>query len=194
VTNLKSTTEDVLEKVKAVRAGATLVHSEAHVRAALDHMSDAVTERYLNRHPVLLCVMTGGVMTTTWLAQRLDFLLQIDYIHATRYDGETHGRDEAAWIARPRLPLRGRSVLLVDDIFDEGVTLRHLTDYCRGCGASEVASAVLVRKRHERNRGHIEPDFVGLDVDDRYVFGCGLDYKNYLRNLPAIYAVKEEDE
>jgi hypoxanthine phosphoribosyltransferase len=194
MTDFKPATKGILEEVVTVRAGSTLLHSEADVRAALDRMAFTIERRFATLNPILLCVMTGGVMTTTWLAERLDFPLQIDYIHATRFDGDTHGCDRAAWIATPRLPLDGRCVLLIDDIYDEGVTLRHLTDYCRQCGAGEVASAVLVRKRHQRNRGRLEPDVIGLEVGDRYVFGCGLDYKNYLRNLPAIYAVTQDDE
>ncbi|HET6724623.1 MAG TPA: hypoxanthine-guanine phosphoribosyltransferase [Gammaproteobacteria bacterium] len=186
--------EQLLAEIRAVQARASLLHSSAEVQAALDNMATAVRERLADRNPLLLCVMTGGVMTTTWLAERLHFPLQIDYVHLTRYDGGIAGSDKAAMVATPRLPLAGRHVLLIDDIYDEGITLRRLVDYCREQGAADVASAVLVRKRHDRNRGGIEPDIVGLEVEDRYVFGCGLDYKNYLRNLPAIYAVDESDE
>lgn len=179
-----------------IRAGARLLHSRAEVRDALDRMAATARDLLAGKNPLLLCVMTGGVMTMTWLAERLDFPLQIDYVHISRYDGDTHGGENATLLAEPRLPLAGRHVLLIDDIYDEGVTLRQLTEYCRRRGAASVMAAVLVRKRHERNWGGIEPDIVGLEVDDFYVFGCGLDYKNYLRNLPAIYAVttSEADE
>jgi hypoxanthine phosphoribosyltransferase len=183
-----------LDEIAAVRAGADLLHSNRAVHAAVERMAAAVRERLADKNPLLLCVMTGGVMTTTWLAERLDFPLQIDYVHLTRYDGDTSGGDQTRWRAKPKFALAGRHVLLIDDIYDEGITLRQLVDYCREQGAADVASAVLVRKRHQRNLGGIEPDIVGLEVDDRYVFGCGLDYKNYLRNLPAIYAVTETTE
>ncbi|HET7569461.1 MAG TPA: hypoxanthine-guanine phosphoribosyltransferase [Gammaproteobacteria bacterium] len=185
---------NILDEIAAVRAGADLLHSNRAVHAAVERMAAAVRERLADKNPLLLCVMTGGVMTTTWLAERLDFPLQIDYVHLTRYDGDTSGGDQTRWRAKPKFALAGRHVLLIDDIYDEGITLRQLVDYCREQGAADVASAVLVRKRHQRNLGGIEPDIVGLEVDDRYVFGCGLDYKNYLRNLPAIYAVNEIPE
>lgn len=185
---------NILDEVAFVRANAERVHSEGAVIHALDRMAVAITQRLAGRNPLLLCVMTGGVMTTTWLVERLAFALQIDYIHATRYAGDVNARKEAAWIARPRLSLIDRHVLLVDDIYDEGVTMRRLMAFCRDSGAASMSSAVLVRKRHDRDIGRIEPDFVGLEVDDRYIFGCGLDYKNYLRNLPAIYAVPEKIE
>ncbi|HET8552472.1 MAG TPA: hypoxanthine-guanine phosphoribosyltransferase [Gammaproteobacteria bacterium] len=186
--------DNILNEIETVRAGADLLHSDAEVHAAVERMATVVRKRLADKNPLLLCVMTGGVMTTTWLAERLDFPLQIDYVHLTRYDGDTSGSDEMTWRAKPKFSLERRHVLLIDDIYDEGITLRQLVDYCREQGAADVASAVLVRKRHQRNFGGIEPDIVGLEVEDRYVFGCGLDYKNYLRNLPAIYAVNEIPE
>lgn len=182
----------LLDEIHAVRASAELLHPEAAVQAAVDGMAAQVRGRLAGSNPVLLCVMTGGVMVTTWLIERLDFPLQLDYVHVSRYQGATSGRDAADWLARPRLPLAGRHVLLVDDIYDEGLTMRRLLDFCQAEDVASVTSAVLVRKCGVRDRGAAGPDIVGLDVDNRYVFGCGLDYKNYLRNLPAIYAVKEE--
>ena len=81
------------------------------------------------------------------------------------------------------------SVLIVDDILDEGLTLDAIVGYCRQQGAKEVHSAVLVEKNHARRANHISATFTGLQVDDRYVFGCGMDYKGYMRNLPEIYAI-----
>lgn len=180
---------DIIDEIQRVRAGAEELYSAAEVHAAVARMAEAIDARLRDRNPLLLCVMTGGVMTAAWLAARLDFPLQLDYVHLSRYAGDTRGSDETAWLAKPRLPLAGRHVLLIDDIYDEGLTLKKLVDYCRDAGAASVTSAVLVRKRHDRDRGGMMPDIIGLEVDDRYVFGCGLDYKNYLRNLPAIYAV-----
>jgi len=85
-------------------------------------------------------------------------------------------------------------VLIVDDILDEGVTLRAVADYCRDAGAREVRVAVLVQKLHDRNQVGVRPDFKGLDVPDRYVFGCGMDYREYFRNLTAIYALPVGEE
>jgi len=142
----------------------------------------------LDTNPALLSKWTGAMIPATWLVQRLDFPLELDYVHATRYQGGTVGA-ELDWLVRPRAQLRGRCVLVVDDILDEGVTLAAIVEYCRAAGARAVYSCVLVQKRHERPRALHEADFTGLTVDDRYVFGCGMDYHGYLRNLPAIYAV-----
>jgi len=80
---------------------------------------------------------------------------------------------------------------VVDDIFDEGDTLKAILDELRQQDVAEIYSAVLVNKRHDRKVADLTVDFVGLEVPDRYVFGCGMDYKEYWRNLPAIYAARE---
>lgn len=82
-------------------------------------------------------------------------------------------------------------MLVIDDIFDEGDTLKAIVAEVRRQGAAAVYSAVLVNKRHDRKAAGLTVDFVGLEVPDRYVFGCGMDYKEYWRNLPAIYAVRD---
>jgi len=181
------------ETLRRVRTESELIHSPEAVELALDRMAAAVTERLGGSDLVLLAVMTGGMIPAVWLSTRLAFPHQLDYAHATRYVGSTRGGD-LRWLARPRLPLAGRVVLVVDDILDEGITLREMATYCRDQGASEVLTAVLVRKQHDRAVGGVEADFVGLQVPDRYVFGCGMDFHEYFRELTSIYALPAEME
>lgn len=141
-----------------------------------------------DRNPVVLCVMLGGLIPAARLLARFDFPLEIDYAHATRYRGGTKGHD-LQWKAKPATDLSGREVLIIDDILDEGVTLRGVIDHCRSRGAGGVYSAVLVDKQHGRSKAVDRADFTGLEVDDRYVFGCGMDYKGSFRNLRSIHAV-----
>ena len=132
--------------------------------------------------------MTGAIIPVGHLATRMTFPLQIDYIHATRYRGETSG-GELHWLHEPSISIKDRNILIVDDIFDEGITLMEINKYCKGKGAASVHSAVLVNKIHDRKVDFC-PDYVGIDLEDRYLFGFGMDYKNYLRNINAIHAVK----
>ena len=112
----------------------------------------------------------------------------MDYLHATRYRGEAGG-DKLTWHARPRAPMTARHVLVVDDIHDEGPTLQAIVEYCREQGAASVVSAVLVEKRHDRRVAGAHADIIGLEVEDRYIFGFGMDYRGGLRHLPEIYAL-----
>jgi hypoxanthine phosphoribosyltransferase len=115
----------------------------------------------------------------------------MSYLHASRYRMETTG-SQLDWKVKPQEDINGRSVLIVDDIMDEGHTLAAIIEYCKAAGAQEVLVAVLVNKLHDRKaRPDFYADFVGLDVIDRFLFGCGMDYQGYWRNTLAIYAVKD---
>jgi hypoxanthine phosphoribosyltransferase len=177
------------EEAWKVYQRADCLYSRPEVEAALDSMAAEITQRLSGCNPLVLCVMTGAVVAAGELLTRLEFPLELDYIHATRYGRRTAG-GALEWIAHPKQPMAGRSVLVVDDILDEGETLASIIEHCRAEGANEVLSAVLVEKEHERKNG-LEPDFVGLAVEDRYVFGYGMDYKGFLRNAPGIFAVAE---
>jgi len=176
------------QQITQVYREADCLHDQAAVAAALARMGAEITARLRDSNPLVLCVLTGGIIPMGQLLTHLDFPLQTDYLHATRYRGATCG-GELHWLARPRMAVQGRTVLVVDDILDEGLTLKAILDALRAEGAAAVYSAVLVEKLHDRKNG-MQADFVGLTVPDRYVFGCGMDYKEYLRNAPGIFAVK----
>lgn len=175
------------EQAWQVYRAAEQIFSQEDVETAYDRMAAEISQRFADRDPLVLCVMNGGLIPAGHLLTRLDFPLQIDYIHATRYRGNTSG-GEMHWFKSPELPLEERPVLIVDDVLDEGITLAAIVESCRANGASEVCTAVLVEKEHERGNG-FRADFVGLRAADHYLFGCGMDYKGYLRNIPGIYAV-----
>lgn len=177
------------EQAQAVYEDADLLFTPEQINQTLDELAEAISVRIKDKNPIILSVMTGGLIFAGRLLPKLMFPLQVDYLHATRYRGDTSG-GELHWIAHPSLPLKGRTVLVLDDILDEGLTLQSIMQACSNEGASEVYSAVLVRKLHDRCVDNVQADFVGVEVEDRYVFGCGMDYHNYHRNLPGIYAVK----
>ena len=176
------------EDVKQVLKEADCLYTQVEVEQQLDRMAGEITARHENSNPIFLCVMTGAMVPAGHLLTRLNFPLELDYIHATRYAGETTG-GELAWETEPLISLQDRDIIVFDDILDEGVTLAALVDYCRQQDARNVYTAVLVEKRHDRKQG-IRADYVGLEIVDRYVFGYGMDYHGYLRNVPGIYAVK----
>lgn len=177
-----------IEQVNQTLAEADCLYDQQQVEAALDKMASAITQVLFNRDPLVLCVLTGAIVPAGHLLTRMPFPMQIDYIHATRYAGDTRG-GELSWQVRPSHPLKDRNILVVDDILDEGITLSAILEHCRKEGAAEVYSAVLIEKQHDRKSG-LQADFVGLRTEDRYLFGYGMDYKGYLRNAPGIYAVK----
>lgn len=156
------------------------------VEAALERMAAAITAKLAAANPLLVCIMTGGVVPFGKLLPRLQFPLEIDYVHATRYGDKLRGGD-LHWRVGPGQDPRGRVILLIDDILDEGDTLAAIEARYRADGARDVYKAVLVVKDRVRV-SNVSVEFKGLDVPDRYVFGYGMDYKGYLRNAPGIYA------
>lgn len=170
-----------------------LVHDQAALEAAIAGMAPAIRRDFAGSVPLYLTVMHGGLPFAARLAMEVGALgldLEFDYLHATRYRGATSG-GELTWKHRPATPLRGRRVLLVDDIVDEGHTLDAIVRWCREEGAAEVRIAALAVKRHGRCVPGVEADYAGVDVPDRYVFGYGMDFQNQGRNLPAIHALHD---
>ncbi len=179
----------MLEEIKHVQASADLLHSEQQVEAAIDKMAQEINIALADRNPLLLCVINGGIVTFGKLLTRLTIPLTIDSIHVSRYQNQTSGGN-IKWLVKPETPIKDRTVLIVDDILDEGITLKTLYEYCREQGAAAVYSAVLVDKILDHEKP-LSADFIGLNVENRYLFGYGMDYKGYLRNAPGIYACKE---
>ncbi|WP_025771737.1 hypoxanthine-guanine phosphoribosyltransferase [Thioalkalivibrio sp. HK1] len=169
-----------------------VICSEAEVDAAYRNLAEEIGEVYRERSPLILPVMVGGLIPAARILAHLDFPLSIDYVHVTRYRGSTRGRT-LEWFSHPSTDLKDRSVLVVDDILDEGVTLSAILEHCQGLGACDVRCAVLVDKQLNRSRVLPEADFAGLRVEDRYVFGCGMDYRGFFRNLPGIHALSPEE-
>ena len=167
---------------------ADLVWNEADVDAAYARLAREISDVLAASTPLVIPVMMGGMVPASRIVSQLAFPVEIDYAHATRYRGDVRGRT-LEWIAHPSSDFKDRCVLVVDDILDEGITLAAIISHCRELGAREVHCAVLVDKRIGRPRVLPRADFTGLEVDDRYVFGCGMDYRGYFRNLPAIYAL-----
>ncbi len=169
---------------------ADLLASGNDVETAIARMAGEITGRLSDSSPLVITVMNGGLIFAGQLLTRLFFPLETDYLHATRYGDRTRG-EELDWIVKPKIDIRGKTVLLLDDILDEGVTLSSVVAYCIKNGAKEVLTAVLVEKLHGRKAfPGIKADFVGIEIEDRFVVGYGLDYKGFWRNAPGIYALK----
>lgn len=179
------------EMYQGVAERAECLFDRVAVESALDRMAAALEQRLARCDPIVLSVMTGGVVTTGMLLPRLHFPLRLSYVHATRYRDRTRGGD-LEWIYRPAEVIRGEHILVVDDIFDEGFTVQQIVDAYRADGAASVTSAVLVDKHRARSCAY-RPDVIGLTSPDRYLMGYGLDYKSYFRNADGIYAVADQD-
>ncbi|OGT53441.1 MAG: hypoxanthine-guanine phosphoribosyltransferase [Gammaproteobacteria bacterium RIFCSPHIGHO2_12_FULL_42_13] len=177
------------DEIRNVFSRSKCLFSKPEVETALDQMAQKMNHSLADKNPIFLCVVIGGIVPMGSLLPRLDFPLEVDYIHATRYRNTTTGR-EVTWKVKPQAALKNRTVVIVDDILDGGITMAEIVQYCREQAPREILTAVLVEKNNSRiNGGLPNADFHGLRVDNHYVFGYGMDYKGYLRNAPGIYRV-----
>jgi len=159
------------------------------LQRAIEAMASSLDAALDGERALFLTVMQGGLVFAGQLALAMCTDVEFDYVHATRYHGATRGRT-LKWLRKPELDMSGRTVLLVDDILDEGHTLAEIRDACMQMGARRVWLVTLCSKQHERRAGDVAADFNGVEVPDRYVFGFGMDYYEQGRNLPEIRALR----
>jgi hypoxanthine phosphoribosyltransferase len=165
------------------------------VQASVARMADELNARFdrpeNQEFPLVLGVMGGAVVFTGNLLPQLTFPLEFDYIHVSRYGDEDKG-GAVVWKVIPRSNVVGRTVLVLDDILDEGETLAHVKQRLLDMGAAEVILAVFA----DKDIGKVKPvtaDIVGITIPNRFVVGYGMDAYGYWRNLPGLWAINPED-
>ena len=166
-----------------------LIASADEVQAAVQRLAAEIEHVFAQKYPLVLAVMGGAVVFAGQILPRLRFPLDFDYVHASRYGALTRGQ-KIEWRVKPPALVRGRAVLVLDDILDHGQTMAAIRSGLLDLGAQSVQCAVLVEKVLKEPKP-IKADFVGLTIPDRFVFGCGMDAKGFWRNLPEIRAMKE---
>jgi hypoxanthine phosphoribosyltransferase len=182
-------------RARALLANARQIVSPEEVQAAVRHVADVLNERFgapgNTTFPLVLGVMGGAVVFTGTLLPQLGFPLEFDYIHVSRYGDDDRG-GEVVWKVIPRQNVAGRTIVVVDDILDEGETLAHVKQRLFDMGAAEVIVAVFADKDLKRSKP-LRADIVGLTLPNAFVVGFGMDVYGYWRNLPALYAIRQED-
>jgi len=178
-----------VQRARNILQQAEMLYSAEQVQTALRKVAREINAALADDHPLVLSVMGGAVVFSGQLLPLLDFPLDFDYVHVSRY-GDARNGGAMHWKVEPRENVRGRVVLLLDDILDEGHTLAALCERVMALGAEKCYSAVFADKDHGRKKP-IRADFVGMELPNRFVFGYGMDIEGAWRNLPAIYAVKE---
>ncbi|MCP4490531.1 MAG: hypoxanthine-guanine phosphoribosyltransferase [Gammaproteobacteria bacterium] len=180
-----------LERAQQVHQEAVPLFDADAVEQSIAELAARVAADCENDFPLVLCVMNGGFYLAGQLLRYWEFPLTVDYVHATRYRLATLGED-VLWKSYPQNEIRDRHVLIIDDIFDQGYTLEEVTAYCNQHGAKSCQSIFLIRKTHDHRKADINPDYVGLECGDCYVYGAGMDLNGYFRNLSGIYYIDKK--
>lgn len=182
-------------RARALLAHAEEIVSKEDVAAAVTQVASVLNARFSapgsEEFPLVLGVMGGAVVFTGNLLPQLDFPLEFDYIHVTRYGDDDQG-GKVVWKVIPRQSVQGKTIIVVDDILDEGETLAHVKQRLLDMGAAEVILAVFADKAIGRAKP-VTADIVGLTIPNRFVVGYGMDVYGYWRNLPGLWAISQED-
>ena len=179
-----------IQRARDILQQAELLCPAEQVQAALHRVATEINAALSEENPLVLSVMGGAVVFSGQLLPLLDFPLDFDYVHASRY-GDAQQGGTMRWKVAPHESVKNRVVLLVDDILDEGHTLAAIRQRVLALGAKSCYCAVFADKLHGRDKP-VAADFVGLELPDRFVFGYGMDIEGAWRNLPAIYAVRDQ--
>lgn len=176
------------QQAQQMLASSEIICSEAEVTATITRLASQITAQLADQYPVVLSVMGGAVVFAGQLLPQLNFPLYFDYVHVSRYHTQENP-GQLDWKVFPTEQLKGRVVLVLDDILDEGLTMAAIRKRVMASGAKAFHSAVLCEKEINKPKP-IQADFVGITVQNRFVFGFGMDTQGIWRNLPAIYAAK----
>jgi hypoxanthine phosphoribosyltransferase len=175
------------QEARDILEGAEVLLTAEQVNAAVQRVAQKINAKLADEHPLVLSVMGGAVIFTGQLLPMLSFPLEFDYLHVSRYGNDKQG-GELHWKVAPHENVRGKVVLVLDDILDEGETLHAIKQRVMALGASKFYSAVFA----DKDNGKLKPlqaDFVGTTLPNRFVFGFGMDIHGAWRNLPAVYAL-----
>jgi hypoxanthine phosphoribosyltransferase len=165
--------------------------NEQQLQAGVDAMAAQISAKYGNRQLTIVAVMTGSLVLMADLMRRLSMPVRVSLIQASSYRGGTQSGE--LWIRDDMmLDVTDRDVIVIDDIFDTGKTLREVLRRIQSMGPKSLASAVLLHKEG-RQTVALKPDFVAFRIPDEFVVGYGLDYQDLYRNLPYL-AVLEPTE
>ncbi len=166
--------------------------SKEELHDGVTRMADEIVGCYKDQHLTIIGILTGSVVLMADLIRMIDLPMRVGVLQASSYRGQTTTRGDLVINSELMLDIRGRDVLLVDDIFDTGHTLNRVMDKMQDFGPASLRSAVLLRKK-ARQEVDYDPDFVAFDIPDEFVVGYGLDYEDMYRNLPYLAALEASD-
>ncbi|MBI2869279.1 MAG: hypoxanthine phosphoribosyltransferase [Chloroflexi bacterium] len=169
-----------------------VLFSRAEVQAAVSRLAGEISRDYHDRCPVLVGVLKGSFMFLGDLVRQLDFPLEVDFIRVTSYGprGVTSGR--AKIVHGLCCPVRGKDVIVVEDIIDTGITTAFLLDYLAGKKPASLKLCVLMDKPARRQKP-VRIDYLGLATPDRFLVGYGMDWNEKYRNLPDVCFIETGD-
>ncbi len=168
----------------------TLVDEEA-LQLKINELGKQITDDYQGKELLVVCILKGAVMFVSDLIKRIDLPLEIDFMAISSYGNSTKSSGIVRIIKDLNEDIKGKHILIVEDIIDSGLTLSYLIDNLKSREPASVAICTLLDKPDNR-KTDIDIAYTGFVVPDEFVVGYGLDYAEKYRNLPFIAVLKEE--
>lgn len=165
--------------------------SKDDIKQICQRLGKQLTQDYAGKNPVVVGALTGAIFFMTDVLRQMDVSLDIDFIDVSNYGDATESSGKVKLVTDLSRDITDRNVLIIEDIVDTGNTLEFMKDLLYERGANDVKCCVLLDKPSRRQIA-IEADYVGAEVDNEFVVGYGLDFKQKYRNLPYVGVLKPE--
>lgn len=167
--------------------------SQSDLSKRVEELGRQISADLAGHEVIALCVLKGGVFFTTDLVRAMTIDVALDFIQVSSYGSQKHSSGVVTILKEPQLDMRGKAVLIVEDIIDSGMSMREVYRYIHGRGATLVRVATCLDKPASR-KVPFEPDYIGFTIEPQFVIGYGLDYDERYRNVPEIAVLVEEEE
>lgn len=166
-----------------------VLFSKEDIQAATDRLAKQLSDEYRDKRPLIISVLTGAVLFTVDMIEKMDIMAQLDFIDISTYYGGAQSTGKLTLIHDLTTDVKGRNVLIMEDIVDSGHTLKFLVNLLKERGAKSIKTATMMDKPEGRQYD-VTVDYYGVRVPNEFLVGYGLDYKGYYRNLPYIGILK----
>ena len=176
------------DQKEIIPANYKLLISEQEIQARLEELGSMITRDFVGQNPILIGVLNGGFIFLADLIRYINTDMEMDFIRISSY-GDARESSGHIKILKPlSADIKGRPVIVVEDIVDSGLSLKFLENMLTAFGPSQLKYATLLLKP-EKNKTDLKIDYVGFEIEDKFVVGYGLDDEQIKRNLRSIYYI-----
>src|ERR1051325_5023704 len=168
----------------------TTLISRQDIERRVAEMGKEIEADFAGQELIALCVLKGAVFFATDLVRDMSMDVALDFIQISSYGNQKYSSGVVTILKEPQLDMRGKSVLIVEDIIDSGLSIREVHNYIESRGAAKVRTAAFLDKPKAR-KVPFTPEFVGFSIDPQFVVGYGLDFAERYRNIPEVQVLSE---
>ncbi len=164
--------------------------SQDQIRRRVKELAEQISRDYRGKEILFICILKGAFVFLSDLMRQVNLPIQIDFVGLASYGSETVSSGQIRVTHESSKPIEGKDVIIVEDIIDSGRTLKFLADELRSRKPRSLRICCLLDKK-SRRQVEFDADYVGFDIEDRFVVGYGLDVNEQFRNLPSVHYVVE---